>query len=44
MLAFCARHQITPQVEHFPISKINDAVKHLEDGKARYRVILDMNA
>jgi len=44
MLAFCARHQIAPQVEHFPLSKINEAVEHLHDGKARYRVILDMNA
>lgn len=44
MLAFCARHQITPQVEHFPVSKINDAVDHLQEGKARYRVIVDMNS
>ena len=44
MLAFCARHDITPQVEHFPLSKINDAVEHLHEGKARYRVVLDMNA
>lgn len=44
MLTFCARHQITPQVQHFPLSKINEAVEHLHDGKARYRVILDMNA
>jgi uncharacterized zinc-type alcohol dehydrogenase-like protein len=44
MLAFCARHGITPQVEHFPLSKINDAVEHLHEGKARYRVVLDMHA
>ncbi|CNE47155.1 NAD(P)-dependent alcohol dehydrogenase [Yersinia nurmii] len=44
MLAFCARHDIKPQVEHFPLSKINDAIKHLHAGKARYRVVLDMHA
>jgi uncharacterized zinc-type alcohol dehydrogenase-like protein len=42
MLEFAARHKILPQTEHFPIAKINDAVKHLLDGKARYRVVLDM--
>jgi uncharacterized zinc-type alcohol dehydrogenase-like protein len=42
MLEFAARHKILPQTEHFPIAKVNDAVKHLLDGKARYRVVLDM--
>ena len=41
MLEFCARHQIVPQVEHFPMSKVNDAIDHLRAGKARYRVVLD---
>jgi alcohol/geraniol dehydrogenase (NADP+) len=41
MLEFCARHQILPQVESFPMSKINDAIDHLRSGKARYRVVLD---
>lgn len=41
MLEFAARHKIIPQVEHFPMSKINDALAHLESGKARYRVVLD---
>ncbi|MFV8985786.1 NADPH-dependent aldehyde reductase Ahr [Serratia fonticola] len=44
MLAFCARHGIEPQVEHFPLSKVNDAIAHLEAGKARYRIVLDMHA
>ena len=44
MLAFCARHDIEPQVEHFPLSKVNDAIAHLEAGKARYRIVLDMHA
>lgn len=41
MLEFAARHRIVPQVEHFPMSRINDAVDHLAAGKARYRVVLD---
>ena len=41
MLDFCARHGIEPQVEHFPLSQINDALDHLRSGKARYRVVLD---
>jgi uncharacterized zinc-type alcohol dehydrogenase-like protein len=41
MLAFAARHDIRPQVEHFPLSKVNDAMAHLEAGKARYRIVLD---
>lgn len=41
MLDFAARHQITPQTEHFPMSQINQAFKHLEEGKARYRIVLD---
>ncbi len=41
MLEFCARHQILPQVEHFPMSRVNEAIEHLRAGKARYRVVLD---
>ncbi len=41
MLDFAARHQITPQVEHFPMSRINDAFEHLRAGQARYRIVLD---
>jgi uncharacterized zinc-type alcohol dehydrogenase-like protein len=40
MLEFSARHHIAPQVETFPMSKINEAFAHLEDGKARYRIVL----
>lgn len=41
MLAFAARHGIEPQVEHFPMSRINEALDHLRAGKARYRIVLD---
>jgi uncharacterized zinc-type alcohol dehydrogenase-like protein len=41
MLDFCARHSIAPVTETFPMSKANQALKHLHDGKARYRVVLE---
>lgn len=41
MLDFATRHQILPQVERFPMSRANEALAHLESGKARYRVVLD---
>lgn len=42
MLEFAARHKIAPQTEHFPIAKVNDALQRLIDGKARYRIVLDV--
>jgi uncharacterized zinc-type alcohol dehydrogenase-like protein len=41
MLQFAARHQVLPQVERFPMSRVNEALDHLRSGKARYRVVLD---
>lgn len=41
MLEFAARHGIEPQVEHFPMSRANEALDHLRAGKARYRIVLD---
>ncbi len=41
MLDFCARHDIAPVTEHFPMSRVNDAIEHLRAGKARYRVVLE---
>jgi uncharacterized zinc-type alcohol dehydrogenase-like protein len=41
MLDFCARHGIEAVTEHFPMSKVNDALEHLRSGKARYRIVLD---
>lgn len=41
MLDFAALHQIEPMTEHFPMSKINDAMEYLRAGKARYRIVLD---
>ncbi len=41
MLEFAARASIAPQVEHFPMSQVNQALEHLRAGKARYRIVLD---
>jgi uncharacterized zinc-type alcohol dehydrogenase-like protein len=40
MLDFCARHNIAPVTEEFPMSQANEAFAHLEAGKARYRIVL----
>ena len=40
MLDFCARHDIAPVTELFPMSKINDGLARLRSGHARYRVVL----
>lgn len=40
MLDFCARHQIAPVTETFPMSEVNAALDHLKAGKARHRVVL----
>jgi uncharacterized zinc-type alcohol dehydrogenase-like protein len=41
MLDFAARHDIAPTTEHFPMSKLNDALERLKSGKARYRIVLE---
>jgi uncharacterized zinc-type alcohol dehydrogenase-like protein len=41
MLDFAARHGVAPVTEHFPLTKVNDALNHLRDGKPRYRIVLD---
>lgn len=40
MLEFCVRHNIYPTVEEFDMKNVNEAIKHLEDGKARFRIVL----
>jgi len=41
MLDFASRHNVAPQTEHFPMSKINEAFVRLATGKAHYRIVLD---
>lgn len=40
MLDFAARHGIAPITEEFLMSQANEAMGHLEAGKARYRIVL----
>lgn len=40
MLDFCARHQIAPLVEEFPMAEVNAALDRLEHGSPRYRIVL----
>jgi uncharacterized zinc-type alcohol dehydrogenase-like protein len=44
MLEFAARHQVRPVVEVFPIERVNEAMEHLRQGKARYRIVLDLGS
>jgi alcohol/geraniol dehydrogenase (NADP+) len=41
MLDFAARHNIAPQTEHLPMSRINEAFDRLAASKAHYRIVLD---
>lgn len=41
MLDFCARHDISPQVERMPMSRIGEAFERLKSGAPRYRIVLD---
>ncbi len=41
MLEFCARHRISPAVERYPMSQVNEAISQLRHGKPRYRIVLD---
>lgn len=41
MLGFAARHGIAPRVEQFGMSAVNEALAHLRNGKAHYRVVLE---
>ncbi len=41
MLEFCARHDITPDVEHLGMSQLGVAFERLLAGDVRYRFVLD---
>lgn len=43
MLDFCARHEIRPWVESYPMSDVNEALEHLHSGSPRYRIVLHRN-
>ncbi|MGL9717070.1 alcohol dehydrogenase, partial [Escherichia coli] len=40
LMRFAARSKVAPTTELFPLLNNNDAIKHVRDGKARYRVVL----
>ena len=40
MLEFCVRHDIYPTVEEFAMENVNDALEHLKEGNARFRIVL----
>lgn len=40
MLEFARLHHVKPQIEMYPMSKINEAFDHLKSGNARYRIVL----
>ncbi|KAJ1812018.1 hypothetical protein LPJ56_004065 [Coemansia sp. RSA 2599] len=39
-LDFAAKHGIRPIIEKYPIDKVNEALQHMDAGKARYRIVL----
>jgi uncharacterized zinc-type alcohol dehydrogenase-like protein len=43
MLAFCAEHDITAEIELLPSSQIGEALTRLEAGDVRYRFVLDLS-
>ncbi|AXF61762.1 alcohol dehydrogenase [Leclercia sp. LSNIH6] len=40
LMKFAGRTGVAPTIEMYPMSKINEAIQHVRDGKARYRVVL----
>ena len=41
LTGFATHHHVAPKVEHFPMSRVNEAMDHLRAGKASYRIVLD---
>lgn len=42
-MRFAARSKVAPTTKLFPMSKINNAIQHVRNSKARYRVVLKAN-
>ncbi|HFZ8994414.1 TPA: NAD(P)-dependent alcohol dehydrogenase [Citrobacter freundii] len=40
LMKFAGRSKVAPTTEEFPMSQINEALRHVRKGKARYRVVL----
>jgi len=42
MLNFCAKHNITAEIELINIQQINEAFERLAKGDVKYRFVIDM--
>ncbi|MGY5859151.1 MAG: NAD(P)-dependent alcohol dehydrogenase [Candidatus Thorarchaeota archaeon] len=40
MLSFAVTHSINPKLEVMPMSKVNEAMNKVKEGRARYRIVL----
>ena len=40
MLAFAQQHNISSQIEEYPMTRVQDAVERVRSGQAHYRVVL----
>lgn len=40
LMKFAARARLAPTIELYLMSRINEALQHMRDGKARYRIVL----
>ncbi len=43
MLDFCAKHEITPDIEVIAPAQINEAWERVVKSDVRYRFVIDMN-
>src|SRR4051794_3250138 len=41
MLEFAVEHNVRPWIEKHPMSRVNEALGRLRDGKVRYRFVLE---
>jgi len=44
MLDFCAKHNITAEIELINIQEVNEAFEKLENGNVKYRFVVDMSS
>lgn len=44
MLSFAAEHRIAPIIERMPMSRANDAVQRVREGRAWMRIVLDVTS
>ena len=40
MLVFAHEHHITPMVELMTMCRVNEAIRRVQENKARYRIVL----